>query len=1330
MIKHRIRDNIVSIITSLALVSGIALPSLSMSAYADEAPVPDIPPDTTEQVGDSTNEHSVTSLLIPRDNTDENVAATTFRAYKLFDADVIYSDGKDIVSNLVFKAGQEENVINLLYTALGIDFKAVSSIEDDQLRAFAAEDNQVAKAALAAEIIQDYLRGSAVSEGSEQVKPDSMEFGSNLAKNLFNSQLSYISMTAGEWSDLAGSGEGYYVIVSNDISSGDVATYPLFVTVGGHAKEITTKRSLPSIKKFVKDDDSSTWGTSADQSRGEKLDFKLQAQLPSDLMNYDNYPLEIIDTPSGMTIDKDSVKVFVNDDIVYDNANSPVAGSGNDNNSGNSGSGSNSGGSGTESGSSNGDSGSGSTSGGDSGSGIVAMSGDDSSYGISVMTEVGNNSGFVPLPGGVEVSTLVLKIGTDKSIYTLGEHIQVIAIAKIGDTVFTPENLTWSSSDSDIIDVKYNYGDPNDDYTKTFFAKKEGTVTLQAIMNNDIIAKRTLTIVSDSSAMHQTSLQEYYGDVITGSRVKLYFSCNDIFGFSSENYKIYSMNSNIAEVETIDQEDHNAIIYTKKSGECYIIIETYDENNQLIFSGTKINIRDYDPNMYEESSKPKYLSLVEQQNDYYVTLQDIVEIPYNSNIDNINSEFHLNITPNNGTIQYSKTYTPDWSENPNIPLLQLIPYDVGDYQIKLRLDNYNQECTNTETINLHVTKEPITNLFFYNTTETITRGPQIPLSVWCDQSLTKQSDAYDLTITSSNPDIVEVQEYYYPSGDAIQFYVTGKQVGEADITVSSTNDVSATCHIIVQEQVSTPSDSGGTTTSTTSPEYPATHLEIGAYRDWHWVNEAIWISCAYDGNLSVKDLIWTSSNPDIVLFINEFQYLNTGTLALFEAKSAGTATITAKTADGRLSASWDINVLPYNEDNESFRATVFLDVFSPDVYANETSTYNYELRNGITSEQIMFASSDERIMKIESIDTLNNTVTVKGIANGNASLILKSKPDSGMNVFLSKQLNVSGGSDPEPTVPDHPIEEKYTTGFMVTLEDPATGEGTIKIDERVQLPEIEVVPGFGEVDENVLTVAFDNILKNVTSPDDIITVTYTATINGSSEETKNNAAYINYAANPYQRTEKHDVMKKSASVTTEINNYRFNILKTDVSTSDTFNALAGSEFSIKTADGKYIVTDGNGKVSSETTSVTPIKLTNYDGINPTGMLFSIDGLDSGTYTVTEETAPTGYNKLFESFTVTIAKDGTITLGGNEEGTLNHGKVQQCPVNFSGSALEPFLNGYTVQVKNSKGLELPITGQQGFILISIAGGLLIAIALISTLTSRKKKKNSKTTNIVS
>ena len=90
--------------------------------------------------------------------------------------------------------------------------------------------------------------------------------------------------------------------------------------------------------------------------------------------------------------------------------------------------------------------------------------------------------------------------------------------------------------------------------------------------------------------------------------------------------------------------------------------------------------------------------------------------------------------------------------------------------------------------------------------------------------------------------------------------------------------------------------------------------------------------------------------------------------------------------------------------------------------------------------------------------------------------------------------------------------------------------------------------------------------------------------------------------------------------------------------------------------------------------------------------FTIKGLDSYTYYLTEITQPAGYNKLADPIKVVIDDNGNVTYNNDYIGT--------------------------VKVENKSGAELPSTGGVGTTVFYVVGGLMVLLAVVLLVTRKK------------
>ena len=155
-------------------------------------------------------------------------------------------------------------------------------------------------------------------------------------------------------------------------------------------------------------------------------------------------------------------------------------------------------------------------------------------------------------------------------------------------------------------------------------------------------------------------------------------------------------------------------------------------------------------------------------------------------------------------------------------------------------------------------------------------------------------------------------------------------------------------------------------------------------------------------------------------------------------------------------------------------------------------------------------------------------------------------------------------------------------------------------------------------------------------------------------------------------------------------------------------ALKGAEFkvpfTVEGTDGNYTVVKAEGEttVKCDATGVVVIK-----------------GVKAGTYSITETTAPDGYNKLTAPFDVEAVKTGEITTNtivyldanGTETTTETNTKVAYTNENLAASVKV---------VVNKAGSLLPSTGGMGTTIFTVTGAILMLIAAVIFVTRRRMK----------
>lgn len=206
---------------------------------------------------------------------------------------------------------------------------------------------------------------------------------------------------------------------------------------------------------------------------------------------------------------------------------------------------------------------------------------------------------------------------------------------------------------------------------------------------------------------------------------------------------------------------------------------------------------------------------------------------------------------------------------------------------------------------------------------------------------------------------------------------------------------------------------------------------------------------------------------------------------------------------------------------------------------------------------------------------------------------------------------------------------------------------------------------------------------------DKIVITYTATLNEKAVvglDGNANKSWLKYGATGSTST-------TPPSITTT---YTWDLDVLKYANSVKTNVLKGVKFALLNSNSSKAATVVNGKVTGWVDVPTGDEAWPDNTVLTTDEKgeISIDGLDADTYYLREiETLP-GYNKLANAVKVEITG---ATEG--DDGELTYTTVK-------------------VQVNNNSGVEMPSTGGIGTTIFYVAGGLLVAVAVVLLVTKKK------------
>lgn len=259
-----------------------------------------------------------------------------------------------------------------------------------------------------------------------------------------------------------------------------------------------------------------------------------------------------------------------------------------------------------------------------------------------------------------------------------------------------------------------------------------------------------------------------------------------------------------------------------------------------------------------------------------------------------------------------------------------------------------------------------------------------------------------------------------------------------------------------------------------------------------------------------------------------------------------------------------------------------------------------------------------------------------------------------------------------------------------------------------------------------------NNLKNVNgvTKDSYIVVSYTARINEhaivAGTGSNDNAVILKYSNNPMDKDSKGQTPPDKVKDYT----YGLKINKVDLGTE---TALDDAEFTIQATGAdddasKGLYVQEGGSLGAE---AHKFKTAN-------GGVIKVTGLDAGTYTVTEVSAPFGYAKV-DPFTFEIKPnmkaddpdagptklDGVLTTdqGGKVIAGLTDGDSGDNKLTAKPDTEKDADGTFNITVGDTKQIGLPLTGLNGVTFTWIAGGAVLCIGVAHLIRSRKRDDGS-------
>ena len=331
----------------------------------------------------------------------------------------------------------------------------------------------------------------------------------------------------------------------------------------------------------------------------------------------------------------------------------------------------------------------------------------------------------------------------------------------------------------------------------------------------------------------------------------------------------------------------------------------------------------------------------------------------------------------------------------------------------------------------------------------------------------------------------------------------------------------------------------------------------------------------------------------------------------------------------------------------------------------------WNIENGvIETTRVEAKSSKPTIVKTVEGD---KTVAIGDVLTYTLTIDVPKYPEGTTNKTLNVGDVFSGGLDFVEIVSvyaDDDATKTLTKGTNYTVTEPTAANG------------------------RKLTIDFGGDLYDSNKDYNQIVITYKAKVNSEAKVTQgeDNTATLTYNRNPYNE----DLEEPTSKVT--VYTYGLDLLKTGVG-SDA-NGLAGAEFELAKGSTKLCFTKNSENVFVYAGEATDGTCENGSTtlVSQSDGKIKVNGLDTGTYTLTETKAPNDYVKLQGPKTYTIEDK-------EPDGKEDHSTT-----------------GYvTDTIANKKGITLPITGGIGTLLFSVIGILFMGISVFLVRNILKKKE---------
>lgn len=251
-------------------------------------------------------------------NKNENNGDVKYKAYQIFEADVVDESGKTgktdkVVSNVKWATGVNDTTQKAI-------IKAINDYNKDEA------DNLTTDAS--PQDVANWLTANITGTTNTTVLKDTdllNTLAGLVAKNVNPTNPTGVGETSfGAGTKVSFDKSGYYLFLTDadtlasdksTTGSKNTATSPIYAVVGAGDVEVTEKTSIPTVNKEVRE--GATWGKVSDSYIGEEVEYKLTGSVASNIDTFTKYEYTFQDHLSvGLEAIKSSVKVTIDNQVI------------------------------------------------------------------------------------------------------------------------------------------------------------------------------------------------------------------------------------------------------------------------------------------------------------------------------------------------------------------------------------------------------------------------------------------------------------------------------------------------------------------------------------------------------------------------------------------------------------------------------------------------------------------------------------------------------------------------------------------------------------------------------------------------------------------------------------------------------------------------------------------------------------------------------------------------------------------------------------------------------------------------------------------------------